>query len=699
MARLSTDFSFDRDEIISREYLKYACVVNAPGTARVACPYPNTIVYEEDFDGTNRVKMFELDRPGQKTMTAQAGKIYYGTKNIFIHDIGSHHKIIPFSLSGLDFSVDTDREAPRQFYIYSLEDNTTVDYSDNQNLSASSSSLSISTAGTINTTITQQENNQYNHFKANKPILLSSQANSEKDSMVHPPAAKRIFSRGIGGVRTRTVHEGGRLALGGSTYDATNARSHYFAPNIGQVTEINDGEGSEGVQGASQNHLATTFAISQAIEAYSIISPYPDTKVDVYYITGEGGAGNISQWKHFETRTINGTIATPALMYNSPLGTTPQDQPGSSVLVGGTAKLWRFESTKPVMLVVDESTAGSELFVAGWGSGQLSPVYGANFKFKSKNSSWMGQGFTHHVSPLGINNMVCAMDLTFQAGQKNTRALVKKLQNATSGPKTGQAAFDGVGTDFNFGSNGESEIVINLDNDAYQNFHGSYVNDFSYVQLAPDLYETNIKLINNKVSSVSSTGMGFVSKDKLIDSAASTKVKHDIFYVNKPGHSNTNVFDNYYYMNNDRNGSNFSFDGTAEQLSGLTTYTGDYVNATRVFYFQPDRQVQIAVDHSYREVAVKGSFMQQLNISRNQNYLGQVRLTFNNRTNKEAYAILHFLETHLGYKSFVFYNTDGVTNENRVYYCDEWSHNYIYFDSNTITATFTEIANPITPNF
>jgi hypothetical protein len=61
--------------------------------------------------------------------------------------------------------------------------------------------------------------------------------------------------------------------------------------------------------------------------------------------------------------------------------------------------------------------------------------------------------------------------------------------------------------------------------------------------------------------------------------------------------------------------------------------------------------------------------------------------------------MLHFLETHLGYKPFVYYYGDEVINKNRVFYCPTWTHTFNYKDSNTITATFVEIPNPTIPEF
>ena len=160
------------------------------------------------------------------------------------------------------------------------------------------------------------------------------------------------------------------------------------------------------------------------------------------------------------------------------------------------------------------------------------------------------------------------------------------------------------------------------------------------------------------------------------------------------GSANSNVFDNYFYLTKSRNANINPL-----LLSGLNTYTGVAEDLTRVFFWDPDQQVSVPTEHQPRINTFRGSFHQQLNISRNQNRIDQLVLKFTNRSEKETYSILHFLESHLGYRKFVYYYGGGLINENKVFYCPSWKHTFDYKDSNTIEATFVEIVNPITPEF
>ena len=87
----------------------------------------------------------------------------------------------------------------------------------------------------------------------------------------------------------------------------------------------------------------------------------------------------------------------------------------------------------------------------------------------------------------------------------------------------------------------------------------------------------------------------------------------------------------------------------------------------------------------------------------NQN-LSSFTVEFSQRTDEEAKSILLFLESHLGYKKFIWepprpYNgrdLNSLPTERqmvRAFMCPEWSHTVAYKNHNNITATFIESAD------
>lgn len=67
-----------------------------------------------------------------------------------------------------------------------------------------------------------------------------------------------------------------------------------------------------------------------------------------------------------------------------------------------------------------------------------------------------------------------------------------------------------------------------------------------------------------------------------------------------------------------------------------------------------------------------------------------INLDFLNRSDEECKSILTFLELNSGTKKF-FYEIPSPYNEVRNFICKTWSHNHIFYDNNSINATFEEV--------
>lgn len=333
----------------------------------------------------------------------------------------------------------------------------------------------------------------------------------------------------------------------------------------------------------------------------------------------------------------------------------------------------------------DSITEGSVIGFTG------APSYGSSMSFTSTNSSWRGSNYNQFIMPNGLNSIRAEMNLNFVGGKNSIKSILRRIENATTGVITGDVAFSGTEDCINFGES-KNNVKINLDTDYYKNFSGSQISNYNFRSISSDVYELNISMFNSRISPVLNNGMGFVS-DRTLSVSDSSFEKFDVV-TGSTGSANSEVFNNYFYLTSSRSSAI-----SQSSISGLATYTGVSNDCTRTFFWDPDQKVDISVDHSARSNEFKGSFGQQLNISRNQNRIDRLNLTFTNRGEKETYSILHFLESHLGYKQFVYYHGDDIIRQSRVFYCPQWKHTFNYKDSNTIEATFVEIVSPVTPNF
>jgi phage-related protein len=127
-------------------------------------------------------------------------------------------------------------------------------------------------------------------------------------------------------------------------------------------------------------------------------------------------------------------------------------------------------------------------------------------------------------------------------------------------------------------------------------------------------------------------------------------------------------------------GTIFNGQGLLEKVSRSVLWTKD-------FYFKPDMSNTVKLTtRNYKNQLDRFYLMQ--NDNENPNLMGY-QLQFTKRSDKEAKALLHYLEERNGIDAFEF---DGVPNltGKRTFFCPRWNHTYNYKDNNSISATFVE---------
>lgn len=142
----------------------------------------------------------------------------------------------------------------------------------------------------------------------------------------------------------------------------------------------------------------------------------------------------------------------------------------------------------------------------------------------------------------------------------------------------------------------------------------------------------------------------------------------------------------YVFLNNQSSSAGFYYFTGDESAKGVNPAVENEV-WTQKFYFQPDNAQQLSFNsNSYKNDL--GNFYLYQNDGINTNFF-DFSLTFNNRSDKEAKAILHFLENHNGIDLFD-YDMHTFFTGTRSFYCPEWSHTYNFLDNNSINARFIE---------
>ena len=109
---------------------------------------------------------------------------------------------------------------------------------------------------------------------------------------------------------------------------------------------------------------------------------------------------------------------------------------------------------------------------------------------------------------------------------------------------------------------------------------------------------------------------------------------------------------------------------------------------TRDFFWKPSLGLSVNQKPRLNQIALGAGYTQIFNDGINESLL-MLDLSFNNRTDSEARAILHFLEQHYGCMPFNFTPPAPYDTEQN-FVCQEWSHTYNYKNNHSISAKFEQ---------
>lgn len=109
---------------------------------------------------------------------------------------------------------------------------------------------------------------------------------------------------------------------------------------------------------------------------------------------------------------------------------------------------------------------------------------------------------------------------------------------------------------------------------------------------------------------------------------------------------------------------------------------------TRDFFWRPSIGLNVNQKPRLSRIALGAGYTQTFNDGINESLL-MLDFNFNNRTDSEARAILHFLEQHYGCIPFNF-TPPAPYDTSQNFVCQEWSHTYNYKNNHSISARFEQ---------
>ena len=315
--------------------------------------------------------------------------------------------------------------------------------------------------------------------------------------------------------------------------------------------------------------------------------------------------------------------------------------------------------------------------------------YGARARFKAVNNQFaFGNGY--YSSQLeDINAFTCEFDLSFKnRTNKEANAMIHFLENhpgsQESKPESMNLAYSQGIKGFHWGG----DAIFHPYDSAEMQIKEFHCDQFSHQLEFENNNNINLKLKNYTTSILNKSESLYVKRAENYNSNIMYN-KNDVVFMPQ-NHS-------YYYC---------------MKSSGLNAYPimvrnewsrqgGSYVDVNkdiwaRHFFWKPSIGLNISSNIKNNKINVGNTYTQVYKEGLNDNLL-KFDLEFNNRDDKEAYAILHFLESHYGNKPFQ-YTLPSPYDRERTFICEEWEHVYNYRNNHSIKVRFKESPITITPD-
>lgn len=302
--------------------------------------------------GTETVVVSKTSGPTRGTFSAVEGRVYYGTKPVHLFGEGANHAIVPYSLAGRIFGNYSVRYSSSIYNIFNPSSyDVTINVYDavaNGIDGTASTTINVS-AGQSSGYITPTEDD-WVFFEADTDIIMSVDESDGGDRMIMAPAA-HYFYRRYNQYQTTVIN----------TTPSTVATHGVHDPNNKCIAVgIADGGGGDADSGLPLENLACNYSWGNTLSDYQLVTPYNCT-IDVSYWDG-------SAWQLGESHTMSGTLLSPDGQFRDGsvgFGSEGTDNSGSAANLGAGATLWKFEGSKPFLVVINDTTNDEEILL-GW---------------------------------------------------------------------------------------------------------------------------------------------------------------------------------------------------------------------------------------------------------------------------------------------------------------------------------------------
>lgn len=308
--------------------------------------------------------------------------------------------------------------------------------------------------------------------------------------------------------------------------------------------------------------------------------------------------------------------------------------------------------------------------------------YGSQVSFETKNVKIdYGNGY-YKTFPASVNPFNFKAKLNFKnRTNREANAIIHFVENHLGQQEKDQNTSwlkysQGI-SGFRWDGNATFHPYDNIDNQT-KTF---YCQDFSHSLNFEDSNDISLTLTNYNTSILNRGETLFVN-------TAETYDENEFYFKNDIAFSDIN--NQYYYWHSDQS---VTGKHPVVRTSEWTRESGLYKDLnkeywTREFLWKPSLGLTVNQKPRLNTSTMKSRYIQVYNDGINESLL-DLGLSFNNRTDDEAHAILHFLENHLGYIPFLF-SPPAPYETPQNFICPRWNHTYNYKDNHNISVQFKQ---------
>ena len=283
----------------------------------------------------------------------------------------------------------------------------------------------------------------------------------------------------------------------------------------------------------------------------------------------------------------------------------------------------------------------------------ISPEYGSTASFENKNAFLPLYDKYSNIAPQGLNSLVGTFNWNFSLRKADAQSLVNFYES-----QSGTGIFP----------------VVDHSN-IYRTLSGTITSLSELNTQNNQKYSTQLEFaVERNSPHLNWSGQSFVNHSFVKWQEGLTFGEDDVVWFENDLEEPTN---NWFY----------SISGHTSSIANHPLSTGNLW--TKNLFQNPNGDFSFSQQPTVKKNEFRGSFAQRIKEQKNIHSIDDLTVSYKNLTDKKTKAILHFLESKIGYKKFE-YQVPEIYNRPKLFFCPSWNHQWNAKDSNNLTLRLIE---------